>query len=462
MASPNQYQSKQRSPVNSFDSIVQMALSPRGQINADQLDIPWRFAIAHTYDAITNRDGVISFVTAENCLIQKELHDFIAKVPIPPAALRYAYSTGGGSRLPTAFANHVNEYFAPHKPVSGDDVKVTAAATGLHDVLAYSLCAEGEGIMTSRPYYGRFEIDFGNKAGVQVVSVETDHETCFERGVVELFEEQLRTSEERGVRIRALLVVNPHNPLGTYFQRSFRCLLILVGKCYPKETSIQLMRFCQRHRLHFISDEIYALSVFENPDFPDAAPFTSALSIDTTDVIDTDLVHVIYGLSKDFGVAGLKVGCLVSRNKALKKAVTAVQRFCGVSGPSVAIATQMLEDREWMASIVELSRKRLTETYMFTLGRLRDAGLKHMEGGNAGFFVWLDLTPWLPPTTLESKGATGEQMLAQKFVDHGVHLQPGEEHGREGWFRVVFTALEKDTLDEGLRRIKETLREVSW
>lgn len=193
-----------------------MALSPRGQANADQLAIPWRFAKAHTYDPITNPDGLISFATAENCLIQKELHDFIAKVPIPPAALRYAYSTGGGPRLPTAFANHINEYFAPHEPVSGVDVKITAAATGLHDVLAYSLCAEGEGMMTSRPYYGRFEIDFGNKAGVKVVPVDTDHETCFETDVVEVFEKQLRRSEKEGVRIKAVLVVNPHNPLGMY------------------------------------------------------------------------------------------------------------------------------------------------------------------------------------------------------------------------------------------------------
>jgi len=221
------------------------------------------------------------------------------------------------------------------------------------------------------------------------------------------------------------------------------------------------MRFCQKHKLHFISDEIYALSVFENPDFPDAAPLTSALSIDTTDIIDGDLVHVIYGLSKDFGVAGLKVGCLISRNEELKKAVTAVQRFCAVGGPSVAIATQMLEDREWIRTIVELSKSRLAEAYAFFTGRLRDIGIRYMEGGNAGFFVWFDLTPWLPPASVEGEG-TREQMLAQKFLDHRVHLQPGEEHGREGWFRAVFTALEKEALDEGLWRIEQTLRDVSW
>ncbi|KAF3035954.1 hypothetical protein E8E12_006340 [Didymella heteroderae] len=424
-----------------------MALSHRGQANAAQLSIPWRFARAHNYDPITNPGGLISFATAENCLIQKEMHDFITKVPIPQAALRYAFSTGGGPRLPVAFANHINEYFAPHEQVRGDDVKITAAATALHDVLAYNLCAEGEGVLTSRPYYGRFEIDFVNKAGVKLVPVDTDHANCFEQGVIEAFEEQLRKSENKGVRIRAVLVVNPHNPL---------------GKCYPKETLVELMRFCQRHTLHFISDEIYALSVFENLDFPDAVPFSSALSIDTQTVIDADLVHVIYGLSKDFGVAGLKVGCLISRNNELKSAVTTVQRFCGISGPSVSIATQMLENREWMRSITELSKTRLAEAYMLISGRLRDMGIRYMEGGNAGLFVWVDLTPWLPPTNLESEGATREQMLAQKFFDHGVHLQPGEEHGREGWFRVVFSALEKLAMDEGLRRIEQALGDVIW
>ncbi|KAJ4991688.1 ACC synthase [Stagonosporopsis vannaccii] len=422
-----------------------MALSPRGQANAHQLSIPWRFAKAHTYDPITNPHGLISFATAENCLIQKELHDFISKVPVPPASFRYAFSTGGGPRLPAAFATHINEYFSPHWAVGGDEVKVTAAATGLHDVLAYSLCETGEGILTSRPYYGRFEIDFGNKAGVRVVPVDTDHEECFSEDIVSAFEKKLKQSNEQGIRIRAVLVVNPHNPL---------------GKCYPKATLQALIRFCNTHSLHFISDEIYALSVYLNPSFPDAVSFTSALSIDSTDLIDPNLVHIIYGLSKDFGLAGLKVGCLVTRNAALKSAVTAVQRFTAVSGPSVAIATAVLEDREWVRELIILSKERLAEAHEFFTARLRQIGVRFMEGVNAAFFVWMDLNPWMPD---ESQGDARlrEQVLAGRFVENGVFLQPGEEHGRRGWFRVVFS-LERGVVEEGLRRIEKTLGEVSW
>ena len=55
-------------------------LSSRGQANADQLDIPFRFAQGTKYDRETNPDGLISFGTAENALMQQELEEFAKKV----------------------------------------------------------------------------------------------------------------------------------------------------------------------------------------------------------------------------------------------------------------------------------------------------------------------------------------------------------------------------------------------
>lgn len=61
---------------------------------------------------------------------------------------------------------------------------------------------------------------------------------------------------------------------------------------------MELMKFCGRHGIHLISDEIYALSSFENPDAPDAPVFTSILSVENDGHIDPSLVHVMYGMSK--------------------------------------------------------------------------------------------------------------------------------------------------------------------
>ncbi|XPS76234.1 hypothetical protein M3J09_008289 [Ascochyta lentis] len=85
----------------------------------------------------------------------------------------------------------------------------------------------------------------------------------------------------------------------------------------------------------------------------------------------------------------------------------------------------MLEDRTWCKSYIDLSRKMLAEAYIFTTSRQR------------------------------------EQILAQRFVDNGVFLQPVEEHGTVGWFRLVFS-MDRCVVEEGLRRIERTVQEVSW
>lgn len=68
--------------------------------------------------------------------------------------------------------------------------------------------------MISRPYYGRFELDFGLKAGLEIVAADTPLETCLQPNVVDIFEQTLLKSQASGVKVKGLLIVNPHNPLG--------------------------------------------------------------------------------------------------------------------------------------------------------------------------------------------------------------------------------------------------------
>jgi hypothetical protein len=70
---------------------------------------------------------------------------------------------------------------------------------------------------------------------------------------------------------------------------------------------------------------------------------------------------------------------------------------------------------------------------------------------NAGFFVYIDLSPYLPvDATLSPRQL--EFALAQRLVDAGVFLHPGEEHSQDvGWFRLVFSQ-EEEIIKEGLVR----------
>lgn len=89
-------------------------------------------------------------------------------------------------------------------------------------------------------------------------------------------------AKSRGRSIKALVICNPHNPL---------------GRCYPRETLIMLLRLCSSKGIHLISDEIYALSVYNRCDRP-SERFISVRSIDLTDIIDPAQVHILYGMSK--------------------------------------------------------------------------------------------------------------------------------------------------------------------
>jgi len=200
-------------------------LSQRGQRNVSDLSIPWRYVNAGPlgcYHPDSNPSGVLTqFTSAENYLVQDEIAAFIdAKVQIPVSAYGYAYSSAGGERLPAALAAHLNREWEPREKLRGEDVKITAAATALHEILGFSLFDEGQGIMTSTPYYGRFEIDFGLKVGVKIVVTPTTIDECFEPNVVDVFEKTLQRAKKNGIEVKALLITNPHNPLGISLEAS--------------------------------------------------------------------------------------------------------------------------------------------------------------------------------------------------------------------------------------------------
>lgn len=93
----------------------------------------------------------------------------------------------------------------------------------------------------------------------------------------------------------------------------------------PIETLKEIASFCGRRGLHFISDEIYARSVFHNPNLPEAVPFTSTLALDLTTYICPQRHHVLYGASKDFCANGLRLGFLYSKNQGILGAISSIR-----------------------------------------------------------------------------------------------------------------------------------------
>lgn len=139
-----------------------------------------------------------------------------------------------------------------------------------------------------------FDTDLGVRAKVRPVGVDVGPDPTGPSTLGALERELLRLKSE-GIATRAVILTNPHNPLGFN---------------YPRETVAAYCRFCEKHDLHLLSDEIYALSQYQNEKAQGAPQFTSVLSLDVVKEAGCNpaRVHVIYGMSKDFCANGLRVG----------------------------------------------------------------------------------------------------------------------------------------------------------
>jgi aspartate/methionine/tyrosine aminotransferase len=138
-----------------------------------------------------------------------------------------------------------------------------------------------------------FDFHFQIRAHVQPIAVSLP--TLEAQFTLELISALEEAYDRASQPVRAVVLTNPHNPL---------------GRCYPPELLEACILFCARRNLHFISDEVYALSTFSSADFPNrpCVPFTSVLSLDVAAIGgDPSRVHMVWSLSKDFGCNGLRV-----------------------------------------------------------------------------------------------------------------------------------------------------------
>lgn len=331
--------------------------------------------LSDLYDPKTNPNGTINMGTAENYVMNKEVSDFANRKLVETNETTFTYGEGpwGTKRLRRGMARHMNKHFHPVKPVEPDEIVFTNGITSVFEILGFTIAEAGDGILTSQPCYQAFETDWGNKAEVKCVYTPFHGVDGFSPAAVEKYEQALLKSESEGTKIRALLLCHPHNPL---------------GQCYPQETIIGLMKLCQKYKIHLLADEVYALSVYDVPD-KHAVKFRSVLSFDSSEYMDQNYLHVLYGFSKDFASGGLRIGCIQTKNKELVDAVSSITQFHWVGSLEQMLAVSMLEDEAWSEQFFAKSQKSLAEKNVLCRKILDEHDIEYAKGANAGFFLWV-------------------------------------------------------------------------
>ncbi|KAK6814574.1 Aminotransferase class I and II [Aspergillus parasiticus SU-1] len=410
-----------------------MTISARGVAFAEKRPLFFD-VLDNLWHPESNPDGIVNLGLAENALLHPELVDFINSQRLDsPHALTYGDGFSGSKSLHKALCRFLNRQFRPRVLLEPTAMVVTAGASNAVECCAWSLFESGDYVLMGRPYWTTFQHLFGTRAGVNVLEVSFGSIDPFGAEASELYDQACIRARDEGKRVKGILLCSPNNPL---------------GQCYPREVLESVMKVCRKHNLHLISDEIYGLSTWDNPQMEHGVRFTSVLSLEVEKLMDPSMVHVVWGMSKDFGATGLRIGCLISQgNPAFLAAAEGISLFNFPSSLADRVATALLMNDEYVDNLVALNRHRLTDSYRYVTEFLRGHQIPFHES-NAALFVWINLA-----AAVRSPCRSDDEILA-KLRAKKVYITSGQTYASEeaGWFRLVI-AHPREVLEEGLRRM---------
>jgi len=214
-------------------------------------------------------------------------------------------------------------------------------------------------------------------------------------------------------------------------------------------------QWCHAHHIHLIVNELYGLSVIDTMhsdiamDYSDRMSFLSFAKVMAE--LKSDYLHLAYGLSKDFGMSGFRVGLLYSMNADLKAAWGNLGAPHLVSNLTQWLMSEILSDQEFVDNFITENQKRLTENYVTVIKTLKKLGIPYVPA-KGSLFVWLDMS-----SMLKSQSANAEHQLWQKLYDEtGILLTPGTGfgHTKFGQFRLVHPFVEKKVLEEAMSKFE--------
>jgi aspartate aminotransferase len=384
--------------------------------------------LAHTPDRRRESDAVVRLVRGNLRPSSPPLDKGVALLGVgepdfetPPVIVRAAVDAlrsgwthygdlNGDPELRACAARVANE--AGGRGYRPDQVLVTNGGTSAVSAAIAATVSPGDRVVLLDPSYSLFASSV-LLAGGEPVYVPLD-----ERGHLDLARIAV------GLRdAKAIVLVNPANPVGTAFNRSeLAQLAVLTGL----------------HDTVVIADEVCDHFVF------DGRPFTSALSIDTW----RDRLIYCQSLSKTYAMTGWRVGYLIS-TPALIGGIRMLHRTVlgAVNAAAQRAAIVALELGDTLVEPMRTSYQQRRDYILDRIASIPDVTAEPPEGG---FFVFARYNRDIASC-----------QLAQHLAESGVIVRPGREFGPAGEHHVRLSlAAPPDVLRTGLDRIERYFRQA--
>jgi len=195
--------------------------------------------------------------------------------------LEYSHSAGFES-----YRNKLSKYYREHGlPIDAADIIITTGGSeALLFAMGSTMDADDE-IIIPEPFYANYN-GFSTASGVKVVPVISTIETGFALPPISDFEKLITP------KTKAILICNPGNP---------------TGYLYSKEEIMQLAELVKKHDLFLIADEVYREFTY------DGDKHYSVMNIEGLE----EHAIMIDSVSKRYSMCGARIGCIVSKNKAV-------------------------------------------------------------------------------------------------------------------------------------------------
>ncbi|KAL7655311.1 hypothetical protein ACMYSQ_007263 [Aspergillus niger] len=158
------------------------------------------------WDAQSNPDGIVNLGLAEK--VQYDAH-----------VLTYGDGFSGSHRLKNAICQFLNRYFNPRTALYPCDIAVTSGVSNALECCAWALADAGDYILVGRPYFNAFKTIFGTRPQIELLEVAFGTTDPFSIDAINEYERTYAEAKRKGLRVKALLLCSPHNPLGFWFNR---------------------------------------------------------------------------------------------------------------------------------------------------------------------------------------------------------------------------------------------------
>jgi alanine-synthesizing transaminase len=334
--------------------------------------------------------------------------DAILSALADPRSLRYEPAAAG---MPAARAA-VSEYYSGR--VNPDRILLTASTSEAYAFVFKLLADPGDEVLVPSPSYPLFDY----LAALDSVRV-VQYPLVYHGGWAIDFDALARSISARS---RAIVLVNPNNPTGSFLKQS---------ELGP------LLALCREHNLALISDEVFADYVFDND-----APLVRSLT-----GVDDVLTFCLSGLSKVAALPQLKLGWIAAGGppgdceKAFERLELIADTYLSVSAPVQWAAPTLLRLRGELQQQI-LGRARANRNFLTS--QIGPTSPWHLLSTEGGWYAILEAP----------RIQTEEDWVLNLLIDDDVLVQPGFffDFEREA-FLVISLLTTEDVFREGISRI---------